>query len=76
MTELCASGPGPSLPVCSQAGNLGNGCLKTGCTSLLTPTVVSRLHRLSATGLRAGHMGLPMGWLTARLLTFPMSETD
>ena len=71
---------GPSLPVCSQAGNLGYGCLKTGSTSVLTPTVVSRLCPLRATGLKAGHVGLPMGWLTARLLTFPMrvrqSEQD
>ena len=47
---------------------------------MLTPTVVSRLRPLRATGLKAGHVGLPMGWLTARLLTFPMrvrqSEQD
>lgn len=47
---------------------------------MLTPTVVRRLHPLMAVGLKAGHMGLPMGWLKARLLTFPMrvrqSEQD
>ena len=47
---------------------------------MLTPTVVSRLRPLRATGLKAGHVGLPMGWLTARLLTFPIrvrqSEQD
>lgn len=64
---------GPSLPVCSQAANLGYGCLKTASTSMLTPTVVSRLHPLRAIGLKAGHMGLPLGWLTARLFTFPVT---